>query len=100
MSAKNNDVYSMLEKLVSCKSITPYDDGCQSIISDFLKKFGFEINIIEKSGVSNLIATYGNKSPRLAFVGHTDVVPIGIEPMTLRLTVARSNQLSYGSKYN
>ena len=77
MSAKNNDVYSMLEKLVSCKSITPYDDGCQSIISDFLKKFGFEINIIEKSGVSNLIATYGNKSPRLAFVGHTDVVPIG-----------------------
>ena len=76
MSAKNNDVYSMLEKLVSCKSITPYDDGCQSIISDFLKKFGFEINIIEKSGVSNLIATYGNKSPRLAFVGHTYVVPI------------------------
>ncbi len=77
MSTKNDNVYSMLEKLISCKSITPNDDGCQSIISDFLKKFGFEINIIEKSGVSNLIATYGNKSPRLAFVGHTDVVPIG-----------------------
>jgi len=77
MSTKDNDVYSMLEKLINCKSITPNDDGCQSIISDFLKKFGFEINIIEKSGVSNLIATYGNKSPRLAFVGHTDVVPIG-----------------------
>ena len=77
MNTKNNDVYSLLEKLISCKSITPNDDGCQSIISDFLKKFGFKINIIEKSGVSNLIATYGNKSPRLAFVGHTDVVPIG-----------------------
>ena len=77
MSTKNDNVYSMLERLISCKSITPNDDGCQSIISDFLKKFGFEINIIEKSGVSNLIATYGNKSPRLAFVGHTDVVPIG-----------------------
>ncbi len=77
MNTENNDVYSMLEKLISCKSITPNDDGCQSIISDFLKKIGFEINIIEKSGVSNLIATYGTKSPRLAFVGHTDVVPIG-----------------------
>ena len=77
MNTENNDVYSMLEKLISCKSITPNDDGCQSIISDFLKKIGFEIKIIEKSGVSNLIATYGTKSPRLAFVGHTDVVPIG-----------------------
>jgi len=77
MTAKNNDVYLMLEKLIGCQSITPNDDGCQSIISDFLKGLGFEIEIIEKSSVSNLIATYGTKSPRLAFVGHTDVVPIG-----------------------
>ncbi len=77
MSVKTNNVYIMLEKLIKCQSITPNDDGCQSIISDFLKNFGFDINIIEKSGVSNLIATYGSKSPRIAFVGHTDVVPIG-----------------------
>ena len=77
MSIKTNNVYLMLEKLISCKSVTPDDDGCQSIISDFLRGFGFEIKIIEKSGVSNLIATYGTSSPRLAFVGHTDVVPIG-----------------------
>ena len=77
MSNKTNNVYLMLERLISCQSITPNDDGCQSLISDFLEGFGFEINIIEKSGVSNLIATYGTKSPRLAFVGHTDVVPIG-----------------------
>lgn len=77
MSAKTHDVYAMLEKLISCQSITPDDDGCQDIISDFLRGFGFEIKAIEKSGVRNLIATYGSKRPRLAFVGHTDVVPIG-----------------------
>ena len=77
MTTESNDVYLMLEKLVGCKSITPDDDGCQSIIADFLEDFGFEIKIVEKSGVSNLIATYGTKSPRIAFVGHTDVVPIG-----------------------
>ena len=77
MTAETNDVYMMLEKLIGCKSITPDDDGCQSIIAGFLKDFGFEIKIVEKSGVSNLIATYGTKSPRIAFVGHTDVVPIG-----------------------
>ena len=77
MTAETNDVYMMLEKLIGCKSITPDDDGCQSIIADFLEDFGFEIKIVEKSGVSNLIATYGTKSPRIAFVGHTDVVPIG-----------------------
>ena len=77
MTTETNDVYMMLEKLIGCKSITPDDDGCQSIIADFLKDFGFEIKIVEKSGVSNLIATYGTKSPRIAFVGHTDVVPIG-----------------------
>ena len=37
MSVKTNNVYLMLEKLISCKSVTPDDDGCQSIISDFLK---------------------------------------------------------------
>ena len=77
MTTETNDVYMMLEKLIGCKSITPDDDGCQSIIADFLEDFGFEIKIVEKSGVSNLIATYGTKSPRIAFVGHTDVVPIG-----------------------
>ena len=77
MTTETNDVYMMLEKLIGCKSITPDDDGCQSIIAGFLKDFGFEIKIVEKSGVSNLIATYGTKSPRIAFVGHTDVVPIG-----------------------
>ena len=77
MTEETDDVYMMLQKLIGCKSITPDEDGCQSIIADFLEDFGFEIKIVEKSGVSNLIATYGTKSPRIAFVGHTDVVPIG-----------------------
>ena len=45
MTTETNDVYMMLEKLIGCKSITPDDDGCQSIIAGFLKDFGFEIKM-------------------------------------------------------
>ena len=48
MSNKTNNVYLILERLISCQSITPNDDGCQSLISDFLEGFGFEINIIDE----------------------------------------------------
>ena len=73
----NENVVGILSKLISCKSLTPKDDGCQKYIADYLKKLGFEIEIKKNDDVINLIARYGKDSPVFAYAGHTDVVPTG-----------------------
>jgi succinyl-diaminopimelate desuccinylase len=73
----NKNVVGILSKLVSCKSLTPEDDGCQIYIADYLEKLGFEIEIKKNNDVINLIARYGKDSPVFAYAGHTDVVPTG-----------------------
>ena len=40
---KYNNVINILDKLISCRSLTPLDDRCQEYISNFLKEIGFEI---------------------------------------------------------
>ena len=73
----NISVFNILEQLIACQSVTPNDDKCQIIIADYLSKLGFEIKHIKHDDVVNLIAKYGTGKPTLAFVGHTDVVPVG-----------------------
>ena len=73
----NKDVIKILDKLISCKSVTPYDDQCQEYIANFLKDLGFKIEFKKYDDVTNLIARYGTEKPVLAYVGHTDVVPTG-----------------------
>ena len=73
----NKNVIEILEKLISCKSLTPKDDDCQKYIAEFLEKLGFKIEFKKYNDVTNLIARYGTESPVLAYVGHTDVVPTG-----------------------
>jgi len=73
----NENVVGILSKLISCKSLTPEDDGCQIYIADYLEKLGFEIEIKKNDDVINLIARYGKDSPVFAYAGHTDVVPTG-----------------------
>ena len=73
----NENVVEILSKLISCKSLTPQDDGCQKYIADYLEKLGFEIEIKKNDDVINLIARYGKDSPVFAYAGHTDVVPTG-----------------------
>ena len=73
----NENVVGILSKLISCKSLTPEDDGCQKYIADYLEKLGFEIEIKKNNDVINLIARYGKDSPVFAYAGHTDVVPTG-----------------------
>ena len=74
---KHNNVINILDKLISCRSLTPLDDRCQEYISNFLKEIGFEIEFKKYGDVTNLIARYGSQRPVLAYVGHTDVVPTG-----------------------
>lgn len=68
---------NLVFNLLSKKSITPKDKGCQLLISNILKKFCFNIEFFNKKGVENLWATKGIGKTTLLFVGHTDVVPSG-----------------------
>jgi succinyl-diaminopimelate desuccinylase len=72
----------LTEQLISRRSLTPADDGCQDILAARLKPLGFACETIESGPdnfrVTNLWAKRPGKSPRtLVFAGHTDVVPTG-----------------------
>ncbi len=68
---------SLTEQLMACRSLTPDDDGCMTIISARLQRLGFECEYFNRSGVTNLWARRGSASPLFCFAGHTDVVPAG-----------------------
>jgi succinyl-diaminopimelate desuccinylase len=72
----------LTEQLISRRSVTPEDDGCQRILAERLKPLGFACETIESGPadfrVTNLWARRPGKSARtLVFAGHTDVVPTG-----------------------
>ena len=74
----NKDSLNILSNLISKKSVTPEDDGCQDYIFSELKEFGFELIDLSENKVKNsLIFQSGKKSPNVLFAGHTDVVPAG-----------------------
>lgn len=76
---------SLLQNLLSYKSITGKDDdGAISYLCQYLKKLGFDCDILNFSGdgsypVGNLHALLNPKKSDniLYFAGHTDVVPVG-----------------------
>lgn len=67
----------LLGSLISYKSITPHDVGCQVYMAELLKDMGFKIERFDNPPVSNFIATIGSGKPFLLFAGHTDVVSAG-----------------------
>jgi len=69
----------LAKSLISKASVTPDDQGCQSIMIERLKKIGFEIHPLRFGDVDNFWAKHGNSGPVFAFAGHTDVVPAGNE---------------------
>lgn len=64
-------------ELISCRSLTPDDAGCQPWLIGKLVKLGFELETVNSGDVVNLWARRGKTSPLLCFAGHTDVVPTG-----------------------
>lgn len=74
-----SEVVTLTSQLISKKSITPNDDGCQELISHYLKDLNFDCEFINESNVSNLwaINKLNNQGPVFVFAGHTDVVPTG-----------------------
>ncbi|VAW74424.1 N-succinyl-L,L-diaminopimelate desuccinylase [hydrothermal vent metagenome] len=67
----------LAQDLVSRKSVTPHDAGCQDVLIERLEKLGFNIERLLFGDVKNIWARLGNTDPVLAFAGHTDVVPTG-----------------------
>lgn len=65
--------------LISCRSVTPEDDGCQALMIQRLEAIGFHVERLRFAEVDNFWAVRGTHGPILAFAGHTDVVPTGPE---------------------
>ena len=65
--------------LISKKSITPNDAGCQDLLIRHLNLLGFTIENMNYGDVRNFYAKRGTNSPLVVFAGHTDVVPTGPE---------------------
>jgi succinyl-diaminopimelate desuccinylase len=73
-------LHSALElarQLISRRSVTPEDAGCQALLALRLTAAGFRCQSMPFGDVSNLWARRGNGHPLLCFAGHTDVVPPG-----------------------
>lgn len=73
----NSDTIELARELIQQESVTPDDAGCQSVLTQRLKKIGFDCEQIDFHEVSNLWATRGDQKPLLVFAGHTDIVPTG-----------------------
>jgi succinyl-diaminopimelate desuccinylase len=70
---------NIAKDLISKKSITPEDNGCQELLIKYLEPLGFKITRINSGNVTNFYAKKGQSSPLIVFAGHTDVVPTGPE---------------------
>jgi succinyl-diaminopimelate desuccinylase len=73
----HNETLALAQALIACRSLTPFDHGCQEILIGRLEKIGFSIERIRCGEVDNLWARRGTNAPLLCFAGHTDVVPTG-----------------------
>jgi succinyl-diaminopimelate desuccinylase len=72
-----SETLKLLKSLVSMRSVTPDDLGCQQVLIERLAAIGFECETMQFGEVTNLWARRGTSAPIFAFAGHTDVVPTG-----------------------
>jgi len=72
-----SDTFKLASELISRKSVTPEDGGCQTLIAQRLSKCGFTSESMRFGNVDNMWIRRGSVAPLLCFAGHTDVVPPG-----------------------
>ena len=72
-----NETLDLAMDLLTRKSLTPNDAGCQDLLAARLQKIGFIIERHAYGDVENLWARRGDAAPVVCFAGHTDVVPPG-----------------------
>jgi len=67
----------LVQDLISRRSVTPDDGGCQAMLAARLAASGFSSEVFASDGVTNTWMRRGTGSPVFVFAGHTDVVPTG-----------------------
>jgi succinyl-diaminopimelate desuccinylase len=72
-----SETVELTRNLISRRSVTPADEGCQEVMMARLAACGFQIEPLRYGNVENFWAKRGQGSPVLCFAGHTDVVPTG-----------------------
>ncbi|NIZ12855.1 succinyl-diaminopimelate desuccinylase [Phaeobacter sp. HF9A] len=73
------DPVQLTADLIRCPSVTPEEGGALVLLEGLLSAAGFHCTRVDRGGVSNLFARWGDKghARSFGFNGHTDVVPIG-----------------------
>jgi len=74
-----SDTLDLAKDLISRRSVTPADAGCQTLLCERLTRLGFVAESMRFGEVDNLWLRRGNEGPVFCFAGHTDVVPTGPE---------------------
>ncbi|SEN20311.1 succinyldiaminopimelate desuccinylase [Roseovarius tolerans] len=75
------DAAQLTADLIKCPSVTPEEGGALQLLEKVLDGAGFACTRVDRGGVSNLFARWGDKGAArsFGFNGHTDVVPVGDE---------------------
>ena len=75
------DPVALTADLVKCPSVTPEEGGALQLLEEALSAAGFACTRVDRNGVPNLFARWGNggNTRTFGFNGHTDVVPVGDE---------------------
>ncbi len=75
--SKMSNTLNFTKELISRKSVTPKDEGCQDLLIEQLEPFGFVAENLNFGEVKNIWLRKGTEAPVFCFAGHTDVVPTG-----------------------
>lgn len=78
-SALPVDPVHLSAELIRCASVTPDEGGALVLLERLLAGAGFTCTRVDRGGVSNLYARWGQRGANksFGFNGHTDVVPVG-----------------------
>src|SRR6056297_1150464 len=81
MSHSPIDPAHLTADLIKCPTVTPEEGGALHLLEKVLSGAGFACTRVDRGGVSNLFARWGDKGAArsFGFNGHTDVVPVGDE---------------------
>lgn len=73
------DPVGLTAALIRCPSVTPDEGGAIELLHQFLADAGFTCTRVDRGGIANLYARWGEAKPGrvFGFNGHTDVVPVG-----------------------